>query len=390
MNKALKHRLCPFLLTIVLSAFGSYMHLKLCSTSKSSRGLIILIGFALSIFHVVAAGPLQTWGSVRVCKIPILTSHGDAALSCSGKCHSLKFGISCTGCKLCWSFEKLDRVTLVTLINGQLAGMGTSRGAVTSAWPGVVLLCIMAALLVMASTISVARAQESLTTDFYDESCPSLYSIVNQQVKIAVKAEKQMAASLVRLHFHDCFVKVSANWQFLFLFFMVHLHGHMKRSNGSLRTSRLATSITSEHSFALGEYKSCYKMLSDGRDHPTPSHFINASPASLLGRLRCPVREQLINVPTVGCAGMRWISVVGRCARHHHRENEGGNLNSTRGFEVIDTIKSILECACPNTVSCADILAIASRDSCEVLTSHSIIYLLPVVQCPFNCSILPI
>ncbi|KAD5961696.1 hypothetical protein E3N88_13169 [Mikania micrantha] len=108
-------------------------------------------------------------------------------------------------------------------------------------------------------------ANSQLTTNFYSKSCPNLLTIVRQQVKIAIKAETRMAASLIRLHFHDCFV------------------------NGCDAS-----------------------VLLDGADGEKPA------------------------LP---------------------------NINSARGFEVVDSIKSAVESSCSGVVSCADILAIAARDS---------------------------
>lgn len=51
-----------------------------------------------------------------------------------------------------------------------------------------------------------------LYPQFYDRSCPQALQIVKSVVAKAVAKEPRMAASLLRLHFHDCFVKVLINY----------------------------------------------------------------------------------------------------------------------------------------------------------------------------------
>jgi len=48
----------------------------------------------------------------------------------------------------------------------------------------------------------------ALTTNYYDYTCPNALSTIRSVVKAAVQRENRMGASLLRLHFHDCFVNV--------------------------------------------------------------------------------------------------------------------------------------------------------------------------------------
>ena len=80
--------------------------------------------------------------------------------------------------------------------------MATSMG-------GLLVLCLVYPLL-LAGTVR-ANPWYSLFPQFYDHSCPKAKEIVQSIVAQAVAQETRMAASLVRLHFHDCFVKVSAS-----------------------------------------------------------------------------------------------------------------------------------------------------------------------------------
>lgn len=52
-------------------------------------------------------------------------------------------------------------------------------------------------------------ASSALSPNFYDRVCPKALSTIKRVVEATVKQESRMGASLLRLHFHDCFVNVS-------------------------------------------------------------------------------------------------------------------------------------------------------------------------------------
>ena len=72
-----------------------------------------------------------------------------------------------------------------------------------------VALAMMPLVALAADAVVAAAAATTLRADFYAKSCPRLSAIVKAEVKKASMAEPRMAASLTRLHFHDCFVNVS-------------------------------------------------------------------------------------------------------------------------------------------------------------------------------------
>ena len=65
---------------------------------------------------------------------------------------------------------------------------------------------ISVALLHAATAASCARAQ--LQEKFYGESCPSVEDVVRSEMVKALSAAPSLAGPLLRMHFHDCFVRV--------------------------------------------------------------------------------------------------------------------------------------------------------------------------------------
>lgn len=75
-------------------------------------------------------------------------------------------------------------------------------------------------LMLVPFVLDLAYADQGLTLGFYKASCPSAEDIVKAKTKSYISRVPSLAPSLLRLHFHDCFVRVSSRtYSFLRTFF---------------------------------------------------------------------------------------------------------------------------------------------------------------------------
>ncbi|TMW81665.1 hypothetical protein EJD97_008440 [Solanum chilense] len=128
-----------------------------------------------------------------------------------------------------------------------------------------ILSSLIGLLLFYCCVIHLVSAQ--LQVGFYNSTCPQTETIVRQAVQNQFNGDPSITAALLRMHFHDCFVR--------------------------------------------------------------------------------------------GCDASILIKSTGS----KKSEREAGPNKTVRGYELIDKIKKTLETSCPSTVSCADIITLATRDS---------------------------
>ncbi|KAH0463301.1 hypothetical protein IEQ34_007883 [Dendrobium chrysotoxum] len=81
-------------------------------------------------------------------------------------------------------------------------------------------------LTVFASSLLLAifciRSSDALDINYYNQSCPNVESLVTVAVKKAIANDGTVPAALLRMHFHDCFIR----WeQLIFLFWFDDVKG---------------------------------------------------------------------------------------------------------------------------------------------------------------------
>lgn len=69
-------------------------------------------------------------------------------------------------------------------------------------------MAVMVAFLNLITMLSVVSTGKSLSLNYYEKTCPDTELLVAKAVKDATARDKTVPAALLRMHFHDCFIRV--------------------------------------------------------------------------------------------------------------------------------------------------------------------------------------
>ncbi|TMW90057.1 hypothetical protein EJD97_016239 [Solanum chilense] len=72
---------------------------------------------------------------------------------------------------------------------------------------------ILVVICILLSTCSFYETNAQLSANFYSTTCPNVSSIVQNVIQQALQSDARIGASLIRLHFHDCFVNMQLQTQ---------------------------------------------------------------------------------------------------------------------------------------------------------------------------------
>lgn len=85
----------------------------------------------------------------------------------------------------------------------------------------------MASIVAILSSVLIFSAFSpgiSLNFTYYDRTCPRAESIITNAVKNAVSKDKTVPAGLLRMHFHDCFIRVTLSTKVVCFLGLIHLY----------------------------------------------------------------------------------------------------------------------------------------------------------------------
>lgn len=164
--------------------------------------------------------------------------------------------------------------------------------------------------------------------NFYKSTrCPNAEQFVRDITWSKAKNDSTLGAKLLRLHYHDCFVRVRIRIR------ITTYYAHVNLIEFKFYTRR---SFLQYHCNLI----LCYSIL-----------FIIFLLTLFIGIICYAILQ--------GCDASILLDKVGT----DQFEKEARPNLSLGGFDVIDDIKRQVEEKCPGIVSCADILALATRDA---------------------------